>query len=164
MRIAFLFFIFLLSSCSYEKKNYSLLDVKRIYVDKSERKMFLLDDLDGTVAEYDIRLGTNPIGHKIKEGDGKTPEGKYVITWHNPQSKYYKSIRISYPNSDDRKRAAALGVSPGGDIMVHGVDFASYKHHRQKKDWTAGCIAVDNQDMDEIFYNVKDGTEITIVP
>lgn len=164
MKLFLFLLVFITASCSRTHYINSNLDVKRVYVDKSERKLYLLDGTDGIVAEYDVRLGTSPVGHKLMEGDGKTPEGEYKIIGHNPQSKYYKSLRVSYPNDEDRKRALAMGVQPGGDIMIHGVDFASYKYHRQKKDWTAGCMAVDNDAMDEIFYNVKDNTPVKIVP
>ena len=93
-----------LSSCSFfQKEEYSFLPIAKIYINKSDRKLMLLDELDGVIREYDIRLGFNPVGRKIMEGDGKTPEGKYRIVHHNPASKYYKSIKISYPNDVDTK-------------------------------------------------------------
>lgn len=134
---------------------------------KSERKLYLVDELDEVIREYDIKLGFNPVGKKLMEGDGKTPEGIYEIVHHNPHSKYYKSLKISYPSEDDIKKAKALGIDPGKDIMIHGLEnnsgIGGYVKH-MRRDWTAGCIAVTNSDMDEIYFYVSDGTEVEIKP
>jgi murein L,D-transpeptidase YafK len=115
---------------------------------------------------YRIALGRNPVGKKTREGDLKTPEGCYVIDGRNPDSRFYRSLHISYPNAEDEKEAAALGVSPGGDIMIHGLKngkgWIGKRHRRQ--DWTNGCVAVTNSEMDEIWSAVPDGTPVTIVP
>jgi murein L,D-transpeptidase YafK len=106
------------------------------------------------------------VGAKERQGDAKTPEGRYVIDWHNPQSKYRRSLHISYPGPADRERAAARGIDPGGDIMIHGLapKFAHYGRRHRLFDWTNGCIAVTNEEMDEIWGMVKDGTPIIIYP
>lgn len=93
--------------------------IDNILVEKSARKMYLRQG-DKNIKEYTIRLGPNPTGHKDQEGDGRTPEGKYTISGRNPKSAYHLSLRISYPNAEDKKRAALKKVSPGGDIMIHG--------------------------------------------
>lgn len=139
-----------------------------VLVEKSEKKMYLM--LKGRVLrEYPIVLGKNPVGPKVRAGDGRTPEGVYELTWKNPDSRFYRSINISYPNEGDAARAQALGVEPGDLIMIHGspnwvpsVDWA--KKYLQRKDWTDGCIAVTNDIMDEIWDLVREGTPITIEP
>jgi murein L,D-transpeptidase YafK len=144
--------------------------INEVHVYKSERRLHLLSG-SHIVRSYDMRLGFDPIGHKVKEGDGKTPEGRYVIDWRNPNSQFYKSLHISYPNATDIAKAKQLGVSPGGDIMIHGS--ASTKQLKRlpqlmdylpKDDWTWGCIAVRNVDMDEIWKLVDNGTPIEIYP
>jgi murein L,D-transpeptidase YafK len=166
--IIVLLLIILVSSCSlFRGKSSSLLEVDKIYIDKSNREMLLLDELGGEIKKYKIRLGFNPLGPKLMEGDGKTPEGNYKILYHKPNSQYYKSLKISYPNETDKRIAYSLGVSPGGEIMIHGLENNSgvrgYWNHL-KYDWTAGCIAVKNNEIDEIYDLVKDGTEVEIVP
>ncbi len=139
----------------------------RVVVDKSERRLRLLYR-GKVVREYPIALGDAPIGHKVQEGDERTPEGHYVLDWRNPNSRFYKSIHISYPNAQDRARAKALGVNPGGMIMIHGRP--NYIHSKRvlaeydRRDWTDGCIAVNNEQMDEIWNAVPDGTPIDIFP
>lgn len=107
---------------------------------------------------YKFELGFEPTGHKLQEGDGRTPEGAYRIDRRNPNSQYYLSLGISYPNANDIAAARARGVSPGGDIFIHGTPQVVLG----KKDWTWGCIAVQNQEMDEIFAMVQTGTPIYI--
>lgn len=141
---------------------------ERIVVQKSERKMVLIGAENKVLGQYKIALGPDPIGHKVQEGDGKTPEGLYYIKGHNLKSKYYKSLRISYPNETDRALARAQGTSPGGDIMIHGlgkgVRFGTSTYARRQGDWTHGCIAVTNREIDEIWQMVGDGTPIIINP
>jgi len=141
--------------------------VDRVLVKKSERTMEL--HKQGAVYRtYRISLGDQPRGHKLQEGDERTPEGNYVLDWRNPNSAFYKSIHVSYPNALDRTVARSLGVSPGGMIMIHGLPnwlssprlAAEYR----RRDWTDGCIAVGNEEMDEIWQLVRDGTPITILP
>ena len=115
---------------------------------------------------YHIVLGSHPKGPKQRQGDGRTPEGRYILDYKNAHSKFYKSIHISYPNKADRERARKAHVNPGGSIMIHGqknglgwLSFIS-----QYFNWTDGCIAVTNRDMDEIWEYVKVGTPIEIKP
>ena len=130
-----------------------------VLVDKSERRLFLLRG--GKILKaYPIGLGFTPDGHKQQEGDGRTPEGTYVLDWRNPKSRFYLSIHISYPNAADRARAAARGVSPGGEIFIHG----RHSLAGGGSDWTFGCIAVTDKAMDEIWQTVPNGTPITIRP
>jgi murein L,D-transpeptidase YafK len=109
---------------------------------------------------YRVALGRDPAGHKQQEGDGRTPEGNYTIDRRNPNSRYHLSLRISYPNAADRARAAELGVEPGGDIMIHGLKDGQPRND----DWTQGCIAVTDSEMDEIWALVPEGTPIRIDP
>ena len=137
-----------------------------IRVDKSERRMDLMRN-DAVIATYTIALGRSPVGDKVQEGDRRTPEGRYVIDWRNPKSGYHLSLHISYPNADDKARAEAAGISPGGDIMIHGQPngYATPATFLlQQTDWTFGCIAVTNAEMDEIWNAVPDGTPIEIMP
>jgi murein L,D-transpeptidase YafK len=138
----------------------------RVVVKKSERKLQLINDGE-VIREYHIALGDAPIGHKFQQGDERTPEGDYILDWRNPRSSYYKSIHVSYPNRRDRALAGFLDVDPGGMIMIHGQP----NHIRSKavsaeyasRDWTDGCIAVQNHEMDEIWRMVRDGTPIRIL-
>lgn len=139
-----------------------------IKVDKTARIMKLLHH-DQTIRSYPIRLGFDPTGHKIKEGDGKTPEGRYIIDWRNSKSAFYKSLHISYPNPQDIANAKKLGVSAGGNIMIHGSattaqleKLPSLMQYLPRSDWTWGCIAVRNVDMDEIWNLVDNQTRIHI--
>lgn len=134
-------------------------EVTSVQVHKSARKMYLLHN--GRVLEsYDISLGFAPQGHKQFEGDGKTPEGQYLISHRNPRSQYHLSLGISYPNDQDRAYAASKGKQPGGDIFIHGGPPRPVDKH----DWTAGCIAVSDEEMEEIYAMVKPGTPIFIKP
>jgi murein L,D-transpeptidase YafK len=134
----------------------------RIVVDKSER---LLAVYNGStiVKSFRIALGKNPDGPKRKQGDKRTPEGRYTIDYRNPKSAYYRALHISYPNRTDIQMAQALGVSPGGAIMIHGLP-NGVAAVGEGEDWTEGCIAVTNQAMDEIWQIVRDGTPIEIRP
>lgn len=136
-----------------------------IRVDKSDRRLELLRY--GTVIRsYRVSLGDAPEGHKLAEGDERTPEGRYRIDWRNPNSVAHLSLHISYPNAEDRARADRLGVDPGGDIMIHGLlngwGFLGPLHWL--RDWTDGCIAVTDSEMREIWALVPDGTPIEITP
>ena len=139
--------------------------VDKIVVEKQQRILSLFSD-GKHVKSYPISLGREPIGHKTQEGDDKTPEGNYFIDWIHPNSSYYKAIRVSYPNAMDKQNAAAMGVDPGGDIMIHGMPngFGWLYPLLSKTDWTEGCIAVSNTAMDEIESSVKIGTKIIIKP
>ncbi len=137
----------------------------RVVVNKGRRELLLLSG-PNVLRSYRIALGFDPVGHKAQEGDGRTPEGRYTIDWRNPQSAYHLSLRISYPNDADRQRAAELGVDPGGDIMIHGlpngVDASGRGH--PERDWTRGCIAVTDVEMEEIWNLVADGTVVELNP
>jgi murein L,D-transpeptidase YafK len=142
-----------------------------VIVKKSERKLQLIKG-GKPYRTYKIVLGFSPVGHKQKAGDGKTPEGQYFLDWRNPDSRFYKSIHISYPNAGDRRNARKLGVSPGGLIMIHGQpnpdkkvgNYDNYRGFVVGEDWTEGCIAVSNMDMDEIWQATRDETPIRILP
>lgn len=137
----------------------------RVVVMKKERTLTLTRG-DKVLKTYNIALGGNPAGPKQQEGDHKTPEGAYVLDRRNPKSKFYRSMHISYPNEEDRDRARRLGVSPGGDVMVHGLPngFGWLRAVHCVRDWTDGCIAVTDEEMDEIWNAVPDGTPIEIKP
>ncbi|MEM6637161.1 MAG: L,D-transpeptidase family protein [Pseudomonadota bacterium] len=136
----------------------------RILVDKSDRRMVLLRDGE-VIAAYRIALGFGADdGPKRVQGDGRTPEGLYEIDWRNPDSRFHLSLHISYPSKADRARAHTMDQAPGGDIMIHGLpngmEWVDAAHARQ--DWTEGCIAVTNAEMQEIWRHVPNGTPIEI--
>lgn len=151
---------FALGACGSKFKTYRGPEVTRLQVFKDQRRMYLLNDRT-ILKAYDIKLGFTARGPKKFEGDGKTPEGTYVVDRRNPNSSYHLSLGISYPNDRDREYAAAMGKRPGGDIFIHG---GPPKGHRQKrsKDWTAGCIAVKDRQIEDIFAMVALGTPIDI--
>ena len=134
-----------------------------IRVDKSDRLLELLRD-GQVIQSYSISLGDAPEGHKFQEGDERTPEGDYSIDWRNPNSVAHLSLHISYPNAQDKARAAAAGVDPGGDIMIHGIlnGWGFLGPLQRFQDWTNGCIAVTDAEMREIWSLVPNGTPITI--
>ena len=138
--------------------------IDKVFVDKSARVLQLLSD-NKIIKTYHIALGGNPVGPKEKQGDQRTPNGAYKLDYKNEKSKYYRSIHVSYPNAADKARAKKLGVNPGGDIMIHGQKngFGQLASITQRLDWTEGCIAVTNDEMDEIMAAVKVGTAIEIV-
>ena len=143
----------------------SLQTIDKVVVKKAERKLFLMKEGE-IVKVYSIALGGDPIGHKEQEGDSRTPEGDYRIDWRNPDSKFHLSLHISYPNVRDQSQAERGGYSPGGAIMIHGRPnwiswlYVLFEH----QDWTNGCIAVNNVEMEEIWNSVPNGTPITILP
>ena len=139
--------------------------VSHVLVMKSERRMQIMDG-EVVVKTYSIALGGSPEGHKQKEGDERTPEGSYVLDWRNSKSGYHRSIHVSYPNEADKARAASAGKDPGGMIMIHGQrNYLGWLSPlTQWFDWTNGCIAVSNAEMDEIWDLVKNGTPIEIRP
>tara|TARA_R110000850_G_C9731612_1_gene443360 strand:+ start:113 stop:586 length:474 start_codon:yes stop_codon:yes gene_type:complete len=138
-------------------------DVDLVKVLKTERKMYLLDGGE-TIAEFDIALGGEPVGHKEREGDQRTPEGEYVLDYKKEDSTFYRAMHIDYPNSTDIKTAQDLGVSPGGLIMVHGQrnGLGWFAWITQNFDWTDGCIALTNSQMDTFMELVSAGTKIHI--
>jgi murein L,D-transpeptidase YafK len=134
-----------------------------ILVDKSDRTLTLMRAGKVLKTYRGIALGDAPVGHKRFEGDERTPEGRYTIDTRNPNSAYHLSLRISYPDAADRAYAAARGRSPGGDIFIHGQPNA-LPMGRIPGDWTDGCIAVSNQEIEELWAAVPDGTPIEISP
>jgi hypothetical protein len=138
---------------------------ERVLVDKSERKLYLLKG-GQVVAEYPVKLGLNPYGHKQQEGDFRTPEGKYTLTRRNPRSEFFLAIQVSYPNKEDAAWAKENGWRPGGLIMIHGqpnvpkrpADFYA------NRDWTDGCIALSNADMVDVWLRTSSGIPIEIRP
>lgn len=139
--------------------------IDRILVEKEKRLMSVFCK-QKLLKTYKISLGGNPIGHKVQEGDQKTPEGIYRISAKYPQSQYHRGLYISYPNDQDRKTARKIGLSPGGQILVHGLgkEFGWIGKLHIKSDWTLGCVAVTNEEIEEIFNATVVGTPIEIVP
>lgn len=139
--------------------------VTHIVVHKSLRELLLLHG-ESVLRSYRIALGRNPVGPKTHEGDGKTPEGRYIVDRRNPRSAYHLALHLSYPNSADCDRARDLSLDPGGDIMIHGLPNGNGHPARAhpQTDWTRGCIAVTDEEMDEIWELVEDGTPIEINP
>ena len=139
--------------------------VDRILVEKSARRLTLLHD-GLPMKTYKISLGRNPLGNKEEKGDNKTPEGVYKIDWRNKQSLFHRALHISYPTPDEVARARRRGVSPGGNILIHGLPnghgWIGSLH--AYSDWTQGCIAVTDEEIDEIWDAVPDGTSVEIRP
>jgi murein L,D-transpeptidase YafK len=138
-------------------------DVDLVKVDKSMNKMILLDG-DSIVKEYYVAFGANAKGHKQQEGDEKTPEGTYTLDYKKENSSFYRAMHVSYPNQQDKENAKKLGVSPGGFIMIHGQRnwLGWLSSFTQRVNWTNGCIALTNNEMDEFMGLVKEGTTIKI--
>ena len=141
------------------------LHADRVVVLKSERTLQLVNH-GRVIKTYKVALGGDPIGPKTRQGDHKTPEGSYVLDFRNAHSKFYKAIHISYPSARDRAAAREQGASPGGDVFLHGLPnglgYLGAAH--RLKDWTDGCIAVTDAEIDEIWAAVKGGTPIEIRP
>ena len=139
----------------------------RLVVLKGERRLVLMRG-DRVLRVYRVALGRYPKGAKKREGDAKTPEGTYKVDYRldSDRSKFYRALHISYPNNRDRARARRMGVSPGGQIMIHGLPtkWSAKDVGHPRLDWTQGCIAVTNREIDEIWAMVSDGTTIEIHP
>ena len=137
----------------------------RVLVLKSERKLHLYREGE-ILRSFDIALGLAPQGPKRESGDFRTPEGRYFLEWKNPDSDYFMSLKVSYPNKQDMAQAAAAGVDPGGLIMIHGEpNNGRYSAMREQgMDWTDGCIAVSNADMVDIWLMTTEGMTIEIQP
>jgi len=165
MRIRILTVLWLLCAMATASAATKSLHAERVVVLKKERTLQLLSQ-GKVIKTYKVALGGDPIGPKARQGDHKTPEGIYVLDSRNAHSRFHRAIHISYPNARDRATAWANGVSPGGDVYVHGLPngygFLGASH--RLKDWTDGCIAVTNQEIDEIWDAVPDGTPIEIRP
>lgn len=134
-----------------------------VLVYKSERLLMLLRAGE-VIAHFPISLGRNPVGAKTREGDARTPEGRYYIDWRNPDSRFYRSLHISYPNPHDLAHAVSAGKPAGGNVMIHGMPNDPALAKVSWDDWTDGCIAVANDAMDAIWSAVDDGTVIVIRP
>jgi len=160
MRLVLLVLIFLIPSYAtcIEKADFVL-------VIKSRSKMYLQKE-GKAFKEFDVVFGANPKGHKVERGDERTPEGIYILDFKNPNSDFYKSIHISYPNEHDIERAKKSGVDPGGLIMIHGQKngLGWLSSVTQQVNWTDGCIALSNSDMDEVWLAVDEGTPVEIRP
>ena len=134
-----------------------------VFIDKSDRRLQLRRG-GHIIRTYEIALGGNPLGPKRQEGDQRTPEGDYVIDFRKADSAYHLSLHISYPNAADRAASLKMGVPPGGAIFIHGLPNAYPLAVAPKIDWTLGCIALDNAEIEEVWRLVPDGTPVTIVP
>lgn len=141
-------------------KTYDGPEVTRMAIYKSSRSIYLYHH-DQVLEAFQMELGFAPDGPKEFEGDGKTPEGSYFIDRRNPESSFHLSLGISYPNQDDRVRASSMGRSPGGDIFIHGQ---KTRWDKGGDDWTAGCIAVTNREIEKMYAMVRNGTPIDIYP
>ncbi len=139
--------------------------VDKILVEKKDRRLMLISKGE-VLKTYKIALGGNPNGPKERQGDNKTPEGTYFIDSRNKDSRYHLSLHISYPNERDKKRAKELGVSPGGNIMIHGIKngFSWVGDRHTEVDWTKGCIAVTDDEIEEIAKVALNGTIVEIRP
>jgi len=137
----------------------------KVVIEKANRKLHLIKG-GKPFRTFDIALGIRPIGNKQQEGDFKTPEGNYLLDVRNPNSEYFLSIHISYPNSGDVRSARLKGVEPGGSIMIHGQPNTPSRSegYYQTQDWTDGCIAVSNSDMIDIWLMTANDTPIEILP
>jgi murein L,D-transpeptidase YafK len=156
MKLVPIITVFLLSALADAQD----LPVDRVVVYKSQRKMVLFSN-GKEVKSYRVALGTQPVGPKQRKDDHKTPEGSYILDSRNAHSQFYKAFHITYPGPKDIQLARKLGVRPGGAIMLHGLPEG---YAWDGEDWTDGCIAVTNKDMDELWDNVRVGTPIEIKP
>lgn len=144
-------------------------DVDQIVIGKDQRKMLLLAK-GKVLKQYHVSLGTSPVGKKDRSGDGKTPEGSYFVESKNPNSKFHLALRVSYPNAQDDETAKKLGLDPGGDIMIHGFpndeayNILANILHGTFANWTQGCVAVTNSEIEEIYPRVAEDTAIEICP
>lgn len=136
-----------------------------VVIIKGKKQMLLIKDSEVMVS-YKVSLGGDPNGKKLRQGDKKTPEGLYFIKGRNQKSKYHLALHISYPNGSDMERARTLGLKPGGDIMIHGLseELSWLGRFHSVLDWTDGCIAVTNEEMEELWQLVPDGTPVEIIP
>ena len=135
----------------------------KIVIEKAARKMTLYHK-GAVLKTYNISLGSEPVGAKERQGDHRTPEGTYTISGRNAKSKFHRSLQISYPSATDRERAKKAGVHPGGDIMIHGLPngWGWVGAGHSKRDWTDGCIAVTNEEIEELWKMVPNGTTVVI--
>jgi len=154
--------LFMLAACAEQAPRimrYEGPEVTQLILFKEDRMMHLLHN-EQVLRSYDFELGFEPEGPKRVEGDGRTPEGVYLINRRNPNSEFHLSLGISYPDTNDVEVARAMGMRAGDDIFVHGTP----RRFGDVEDWTAGCIAVTNAEIEEIYAMVRDGTPIIIMP
>lgn len=146
-------------SLNYSEKADSIL------IEKGKREMSLFKN-GQRIRKYKIALGSSPTGPKSQEGDGKTPEGTYTILSKKSNSAYHLSLKISYPSTHDREVAQSMNVNPGGDIMIHGLrnGLGWIGAYHTLRDWTRGCIAVTNDEIEEIYGMVQEGTPVRLIP
>jgi murein L,D-transpeptidase YafK len=159
------FALLLLASCRREQEAQTLPVADRVVIEKSERTLTLYRS-GRPLKSHRVALGRNPFGHKQQEGDGRTPEGTYHIDFHKRDSSFHRALHISYPNAADRATARARGVPPGGDIMIHGLPngIGALGSTHRVRDWTEGCVAVTNGEIEELWDAVPDGTVVEIRP
>lgn len=150
-------------ACDHQPQ--SLKRADRIVVVKSAHTLTLMRG-NQVLRVYRVALGRTPVGLKTRKGDHKTPEGEYLIDAKKPNSRFYRALHISYPNEDDKERALGQGLDPGGDVEIHGIEngLGWIGRLHRKIDWTDGCIAVTDSEMDEIYSSVDIGTSVKIVP
>lgn len=148
-----------------EKTSASTVTADRMVIVKSKRTLTLLNRGE-VLKNYKVALGGDPFGPKVKAGDKKTPEGEYIIDSKNPHSRFHLALHISYPNASDRERAHKLGVSPGAGVEIHGLEpkYAWLGSLHRQVNWTAGCIAVTNPEIEEIYKLVPVGVPVEIRP
>lgn len=160
MKIILLICLFIISSFSYSQDTIDIIIIK-----KSERTLYAVKD-DKIIKKYSVALGRNPIGHKKKEGDKKTPEGYYFINGKNAKSKFFLSLHTSYPNFHDKRVAEKRNLNPGSHIAIHGLPTLSIlsQYLYNGPDWTDGCIALNNNDMKELWDMTEEGIQILIKP
>jgi murein L,D-transpeptidase YafK len=158
-------FVFMFGRCAAKSTTAEGERADRIVVEKSARKMTLMHGTK-VLKAYKVALSREPVGAKEREGDHKVPEGKYVVDLKNAHNRFHLALHISYPNADDRVKARKLGVRPGGNIEIHGLDgkYAWVGSLQRQIDWTDGCIAVTNPEIDEIWPMVPVGTPVEIRP
>ncbi|MDP5308335.1 L,D-transpeptidase family protein [Paracoccus spongiarum] len=156
----------LLAACGAPKSKFKTYDgpaVTQVVINKGQRRMYLLNN-QTVLKSYDIGLGNEPIGDKQFEGDGKTPEGIYFIDRFNPRSAYHLSVGISYPNEEDKAYADSFGLAPGGDIFIHGWGPEGNVKAPKMRDWTAGCIAIKDDEIEDVYAMVRGGVPVIINP
>ncbi len=158
----FNFFITLLLLL-YSSITFAEIKTKFLLINKSDRNLLIFLN-NGIVKSFSISLGFEPFGKKIKKGDGKTPEGLYFIERKIQDSSFYLALQISYPNPWDIRRALSLNTHPGGQIMIHGIPNSGYdkSYHNKNNDWTEGCVAIRNNEMDYLWKKVNIGTPVFI--
>lgn len=165
VRLLSIILVIALAAGAAHAQSAPLVKADEVLVIKHERKLYLRRK-GQTLKRFWVALGRHPVGQKIEIGDGRTPEGLYWIVGREVHSDFYRALRLSYPNGADRERARRLGVDPGGGIMIHAVPrgYEPTGPGEPMIDWTDGCIAVTNADMDEIWARVADGTPVEIRP